>query len=99
MLLYRAYAVAIFFPCHPYIWSTTVLHDIIYDSTLLRWEIGGIELISNYKVYSWALSVQTDSRFPAVVSTLAGKIIVMRIVQFRQTLGSRRLSVHWLGKL
>ena len=27
MLLYRAYAAAIFFPCHPYIWSTTVLHD------------------------------------------------------------------------
>ena len=28
MLLYGAYAAAIFFPCHPYIWSTTVLHDI-----------------------------------------------------------------------
>ena len=27
MLLYKAYAAAIFFPCHPYIWSTTVLHD------------------------------------------------------------------------
>ena len=27
MLLYRAYAAAIFSPCHPYIWSTTVLHD------------------------------------------------------------------------
>ena len=29
MLLYRAYAAAILSPCHPYIWSTTVLHDII----------------------------------------------------------------------
>ena len=27
MLLYRAYAAAIFFPCHPYIESTTVLYD------------------------------------------------------------------------
>ena len=28
MILYALYVDAIFFPCHPYIWSTTVLHDI-----------------------------------------------------------------------
>ena len=27
MILYRTYAAAIFFRCHPYIWSTPVLHD------------------------------------------------------------------------
>ena len=27
MILYALYVDAIFFPCHPYIWSTTVLHD------------------------------------------------------------------------
>ena len=27
MILYALYVAAIFFPCHPYIWSTTVLHD------------------------------------------------------------------------
>ena len=27
MILYALYGAAIFFPCHPYIWSTTVLHD------------------------------------------------------------------------
>ena len=31
MFLYRAYAAAIFFPCHPYIWSTTVLHNVYYS--------------------------------------------------------------------
>ena len=29
MILYRAYAAAIFSPCHPYIWSTTILHDTV----------------------------------------------------------------------
>ena len=28
MILYALYVDAIFFPCHPYIWSTTVLHDM-----------------------------------------------------------------------
>ena len=43
MLLYRAYAAAIFFPCHPYIWSTTVLHD-----TLNEWgELAGHERLFN----------------------------------------------------
>ena len=28
MILYRAYAAAILFPCHSYIWSTTVLYDV-----------------------------------------------------------------------
>ena len=27
MILYALYVDAIFFPCHPYIWSTTVLHE------------------------------------------------------------------------
>ena len=27
IILYRAYAAAIFSRCHPYIWSTTVLHN------------------------------------------------------------------------
>ena len=29
MILYALYVDAIFFPCHPYIWSTTVLHDTV----------------------------------------------------------------------
>ena len=38
MLLYRAYVAAIFFPCHPYIWSTTVLHDNYNGPVMLAWQ-------------------------------------------------------------
>ena len=34
MILYALYVDAIFFPCHPYIWSTTVLHDSVQVSGL-----------------------------------------------------------------
>ena len=36
MILYALYGAAIFFPCQPYIWSTTVLHDsgFLYFTTL-----------------------------------------------------------------
>ena len=34
MILDPFYRAAIFFPCHPYIWSTTVLHD---DLARLEW--------------------------------------------------------------
>ena len=34
MILYALYVDAIFFPCHPYIWSTTVLHnDLLYGAS------------------------------------------------------------------
>ena len=41
MILYALYVDAIFFPCHPYIWSTTVLHDAVtphikFHKTLLE---------------------------------------------------------------
>ena len=32
MILYALYGAAIFFPCHSYIWSTTVLHDTLNSS-------------------------------------------------------------------
>ena len=39
MILYALYVDAIFFPCHPYIWSTTVLHDSSLYTGIMRLEV------------------------------------------------------------
>ena len=51
MILYRAHVADIFFPCHPYIWSTTVLHDKYKDTKHMQHatyaKLSGFVLYSN----------------------------------------------------
>ena len=44
MILYMLHAVAIASPCHPYIWSTTVLHDTTHPHGIFEKQ-GGIILM------------------------------------------------------
>ena len=55
MILYALYVAAIFFPCHPYIWSTTVLHDNthVHEQTVISMQCG----IQNLNLFTaWILA-------------------------------------------
>ena len=52
MILYALYVDAIFSPCHPYIWSTTVLHeiDLLNNMTIIYNKISSQGLLTWYSV-------------------------------------------------
>ena len=74
MILYALYVNAIFFPCHPYIWSTTVLHDmhVTFDLSIAA-ELGCMaSLTEKYKQtpLSRSCSIVPDTLSPVHQSSL-----------------------------
>ena len=52
VVLYTLNAAAIFFQCHPYIWSTTVLHNMVFLYILRYSKVVVTPKFKMYNVYS-----------------------------------------------
>ena len=67
MILYALYVDAIFFPCHPYIWSTTVLHDIQVGSSYKSFGIPLRHSACKLGLIMWEASAEQIDSLPFII--------------------------------